>query len=105
MGGEIIVLVTCPADQADGIARPLIEEGLAACVNMVPGLKSVFLWKGAIETQSEELLVIKTSRRLFADLQKRVRELHSYDTPEIVSLAIEDGYKPYLDWLNSALRQ
>jgi len=105
MAGELIVLVTCPRAGAEQIARPLVEEGLAACVNIVPGVTSVFRWQDKVEVEPEDLMIIKTNRSLWPSLEKRVKELHSYDTPEIISLVVEDGYKPYLDWLNSALRR
>src|SRR4029450_333335 len=105
MVGELIVLVTCPRAGAEQIARPLVEEGLAACVNIVPAVTSVFRWQDKVEVEPEELMIIKTNRARWPFLEKRVKELHSYDTPEIISLLVEDGYKPYLDWLNSALRR
>ncbi len=105
MAGELIVLVTCPRAGAEQIAKPLVEEGLAACVNIVPGVTSVFRWQDKVEVEAEELMIIKTTTDLWTALEKRVKELHCYDTPEIISLLIEDGYKPYLDWLNTALRR
>src|SRR3990167_5846836 len=105
MSGELIVLVTSPADGAFKIARPLVEEGLAACVNVIKGASSIFAWQGKICVEAEDLLVIKTGRQAWPALKERVVELHSYECPEIICLPIEDGYKPYLDWLNSALRQ
>ncbi len=104
MPGEILVFVTCPSAAADEVARPLVEEGLAACVNVVSGVRSVFSWKGEIEVASEDLLVIKSSRSVWEALRDRVKELHTYDVPEILCVPVEDGYKPYLDWLNSSLR-
>ncbi len=105
MAQEVIVLVTCPPQGAERIARPLVEERLAACVNVVRGITSIFRWQGDVSSESEELLVIKSTRRSWDALCRRVRELHTYDTPEIVCLKIEDGYKPYLDWLNSSVGQ
>jgi len=101
MADEILVLVTCPNAAADEVARPLIEERLAACVNVVSGVRSIFSWQGAIEVASEDLLVIKSTRALWEQLRDRVKELHKYECPEILLLPVEDGYKPYLDWLNS----
>lgn len=105
MAYELIVFVTCPSDQADKIARPLVEESLAACVNVVHGVRSIFRWQGKVLSETEDLLVIKSNSQTWKALERRVKELHSYETPEIVCLSIEDGYKPYLDWLNSSLRQ
>jgi len=103
MADELIVLVTCPASGADKVARPLVEERLAACVNIVPGVSSIFHWQGELCQEPEELLVIKSNRTCWERLQRRVKELHAYDTPEIICFKVEDGYKPYLNWLNSAL--
>jgi periplasmic divalent cation tolerance protein len=105
MAEEIVVLVTCPAADGLKIARPLVQEELAACVNIVPGLTSVFRWEGAVSEESEQLLIIKSNRASWDGLQKRLKELHSYDTPEMLSFAVKDGYKPYLDWLNASLKQ
>lgn len=105
MAGELIVLVTCPAASALDLSRAIVAERLAACVNIVGSVTSIFVWQGNINLESEELLIIKSSRSLWPALEKRVKELHAYQTPEIICFPIEDGYKPYLDWLNSSLRQ
>jgi periplasmic divalent cation tolerance protein len=105
MAGELIALVTCPGDDGERMARTLVAEELAACVNIVSGVFSVFRWEGKVEAQKEDLLIIKSNRSIWTSLEKRVKELHPYDTPEIICFPIEDGYKPYLDWMNSALRQ
>ncbi|MBI4534548.1 MAG: divalent-cation tolerance protein CutA [Candidatus Melainabacteria bacterium] len=104
MTGELIVFVTCPAALADKLARPLVGEGLAACVNIIGPITSVFSWEGKVCQESEELLIIKSHRRCWEKLKARVVELHSYTTPEIVALPIEDGYKPYMHWLNVVLQ-
>lgn len=104
MTQALIVLVTCPGLLAGSIAQALLEEGLAACVNVVPNLTSVFKWQGKIERQNEHLLIIKSERSLWKALQARVRELHTYETPEILCLAVEDACKAYLDWIASCLR-
>jgi periplasmic divalent cation tolerance protein len=96
----IVVFVTAPSEKAgEKIAQALLKERLAACVNIVPGLKSLFRWKGKISTEEEVLLLIKTKDRLFEKLKKRVIELHSYDIPEVVALGILAGNEKYLDWL------
>lgn len=106
MGGDgIVVFVTCKAGDAERIAVRLVEEGLAACVNILPSVRSVFSWGGNIETDSEEMLVIKSLERTWPALSARVKELHPYEIPEIISLRIEAGNQPYLDWLNSAVKQ
>ena len=100
MTDYIVVFVTAGSEkEGEKIAQALVEEKLAACVNMVPGLKSVFRWKGKISTQEEVLLMIKTKDGLFEKLKKRVIELHSYEVPEIVALGILAGYEKYLNWL------
>jgi periplasmic divalent cation tolerance protein len=76
-----------------------VDERLAACVNRLGPVQSVYRWEGKIEQSEEQLLIIKTERRLFAALEKRVRELHSYSVPEIVALPIIDGSQDYLRWL------
>ena len=85
------------------LAHNLVEEGLAACVNIIPGVNSVFAWNNSTQTESEELLLIKTSAVGYKRLEERVKQLHSYEVPEILSLAIRDIYKPYQDWLLGAI--
>lgn len=104
MPDEIIILVTSPQAESEAIGRRLVEEGLAACVNIVPGIKSIYRWQGEMHVDSEELLVIKSHQRLFENLEKRVKELHSYDVPEIISIPITNGSQDYLNWMNANLR-
>ncbi len=105
MGGEIIVLVTSPQqDLSEAIARHLVEEGLAACVNVVPGITSIYKWQDEVQKETEQLLVIKSHERLWESLEKRIKELHSYDVPEIVSVPLQNGFQPYLEWMNANLR-
>ena len=89
------------ADDAQRIARALVERRLAACVNVVPGLTSVYAWKGAVETDQELLLVIKTRRARFEALRAALVELHPYEVPELIALPVEAGHGPYLDWLTA----
>ncbi|MGH7917463.1 MAG: divalent-cation tolerance protein CutA [Candidatus Binataceae bacterium] len=86
-------------EQAAAMARALVGERLAACVNIVGPVRSVYRWREAIEDESEYMLVVKTRARLFAKLEHRVRELHSYEVPEIITVPISAGSKPYLKWL------
>lgn len=96
-----IVLTTCPdAETAGRIARALVEERLAACVNILPPMRSVYRWKGQVEEASEQLLVIKSVSAQFAALRDRLRALHPYELPEIVAVPILDGLPEYLAWLN-----
>lgn len=104
MPGEIIVLVTCQPDDANKLATDLVTERLAACVNVVPSVLSVYQWKEKIEQDTESILIIKSHRDLFSRLEARIKELHTYDVPEIVSLPIEAGHAPYLNWLNAQLQ-
>jgi periplasmic divalent cation tolerance protein len=98
---EFIVVYVTTGSPAEGdrIARALVDERLAACVNRIAPVQSVYRWQGNVEQSEEQLLIIKTQRRLFAALEKRVRELHSYSVPEIVALPIIDGSQDYLQWL------
>jgi len=100
-----IVLCSCPNDDvANTIAQQLVNEKLAACVNLLPGITSVYAWQGKIEKDTETLLVIKTENCLFDKLSKRILSLHPYEVPEIVALDIQQGNKAYLDWITSSLK-
>jgi len=106
MTDKIVVLSTCEtAEEADRIATALVENRLAACVNIVPGVRSVYRWKGAVEKADEFLLVIKTSRPLLEKAQAEIERIHSYDLPEAIALAVVDGSEQYLEWMNSNLGQ
>jgi len=96
----IVVYVTVgSAEEADRLARSLVEERLAACVNRIKSIQSVYRWQGKIEASAEELLVIKTKKEFFRRLEKRVRTLHSYSVPEIIAVPVIAGSTPYLRWL------
>lgn len=104
MPTALLCLSTCPdADSAARIARTLVEERLAACVNQVPGVASTYRWQGEIHDDAEVLLLIKTSRERFDALRTRLLELHPYELPELIALDIADGHAPYLDWLRSEI--
>jgi periplasmic divalent cation tolerance protein len=103
MGDEILVLVTCPASESENLAKTVVQERLAACVNVVPGIRSIYLWEGKLCNEIEELLVMKTTGATWIRLRDRVKELHSYDVPEIISIPIKEGHQPYLDWLKAAV--
>jgi periplasmic divalent cation tolerance protein len=100
----IVVYVTAgsPAE-GDRLARALVEERLAACVNRVAPVQSIYRWQGKVEQSEEELLIIKTRKALFIALETRIRELHSYSVPEIIALPIVDGSEGYLRWLGEQL--
>ena len=96
----IVVLITAPnREEAIRLADMLVGAHLAACVQLLPEMESVYRWEGKIERQPEILLLIKTTRARFDELEREVRALHSYDTPEIVALPIVAGSEPYLRWL------
>ncbi len=95
-----LVLVTAGSEQqATSIARTLVDEGLAACVNVVGPVRSVYRWREAVEDESEYILLIKTRARLYTKLERRVKELHSYEVPELLAFSPTAGSKPYLQWL------
>ena len=103
MSGEIIVLVTVPsADEASRIAEALIGERLAACVNILPGVESVYRWEGKINHDRELLLVIKSTAERYSELERRVHQLHSYSTPEIIAVNIDRGSEKYLGWIRDS---
>jgi periplasmic divalent cation tolerance protein len=95
----IVVYVTAPEDEAVDLAKTLVEERLVACVNIVPGLRSIYWWRGEIEDEAEVLCIMKTRSNLFESLRDRVRELHSYEVEEIIALPIMAGNPEYLDWI------
>jgi periplasmic divalent cation tolerance protein len=101
MTDKLVVLVTCPsAKEAERIARRLVQARLAACCNIVRSpVRSIYRWKDKIESAREVLLVIKTSRRRFPKLQAAIKNLHSYEVPEIIALPIAAGSQGYLSWL------
>lgn len=96
----LVALVTAPNEaEAESIARALVEDRLAACVNMVRGIRSLYRWEGAVQDDSEVLMVVKTRQRHLEHLVARVKELHSYTVPEIIALPIVGGSADYLAWL------
>lgn len=100
MTDPLVVLVTAgSADDASRLANALVEERLAACVNVVPGVQSVYRWQGAVEHAAEWLLVIKTARARLADVVARVKALHTYTVPEVLALPVYGGSEAYLSWL------
>lgn len=96
----IVVYITTPnEDEAVRIAKIIVEEKLAGCVNIVRGIRSIYSWQGKIEDDSEVLMIVKTQRHLFEPLKRRVKKLHSYTVPEIIALPIIEGSEDYLNWL------
>jgi periplasmic divalent cation tolerance protein len=100
----LVVLVTTPSvEEGQTIARCLVAERLAACVNVVPGVRSVFFWEGQLQEEAEALLVIKTRRERYEALQRRILELHAYSVPEVLALPVEAGAPAYLAWLGETV--
>jgi periplasmic divalent cation tolerance protein len=96
----LLVLVTVPdADTGARIGRALVEERLAACVNVLPGVRSLYTWQGKLCDEAEALCVVKTRRALYAPLRERVAALHPYEVPEIVGVPLAEGNAPYLTWI------
>ena len=99
----VIVLTTLPVEgDVEKLASQLVEERLAACVNVLPAMRSVYRWKGAVERADERQLVIKTTRAQLTALEARLRKLHPYDVPEFVVLPIDSGSADYLSWLSDS---
>ncbi len=97
-----VVLTTTPnVEEAETLARKIIAEKLAACVQILPAMKSVYFWKDAVQSNEENLLLIKTLPEKFADLEKFIQSNHSYDTPEIVALRAAEVSESYLGWMKS----
>lgn len=104
MSELVVVLMTAGSqDEAERIAQALVSEMLAACVNMVPGITSVYRWEGEVHRDSEWLLVAKSRRDVLDDLIRRVQALHSYDLPEVIALPLIGGSEAYLRWVNQAV--
>ena len=106
MTDKIVVLSTCGSEQeAERLARSLVETRVAACVNILPGARSFYRWQGALESAEEWVLIIKSSRERFAELRGAIQKSHSYAVPEIVALPIVDGAESYLSWIDAGLAE
>jgi periplasmic divalent cation tolerance protein len=104
MTDKIVVLSACDsAEEAAKLARHLVETRVAACVNIIPGARSIYLWKGEIEDAGEWMLMIKTSRELFPAVRTALEKLHSYEVPEVIAVPVVEGSEAYLAWLDRAL--
>ena len=99
----VVFMTAANGEEASRLAEMLVGAHLAACVQILPEMESVYRWQGKIERQSEILLLAKTTRAKFADLEHEVRALHSYDTPEIIAVPVVDGSPSYLQWLKDVL--
>jgi periplasmic divalent cation tolerance protein len=97
---ELIAFVTAPnGEEAAQLAEALVSEQLAACVNLVAGIESIYRWEGRVARDREVLLIIKTTGERYEALEQRVKELHSYTTPEVIAFRVERGSREYIDWL------
>jgi len=97
-----VVLTTAPsAAAAEQLARALVDERLAACVNILPVARSFYWWKGRVESVAEQLLIIKSMTDAYSSIPKRIRELHPYELPEVIAVPVVDGLPDYLAWLRN----
>ena len=97
---HLAVYCTCPDENAaEGIAQTLVEEGLSACINIVPMVRSVYRWQGKTETATESLMIIKIAVSNYEKIEQRIVELHPYELPEVIGVPIIAGLEPYLAWL------
>jgi periplasmic divalent cation tolerance protein len=104
VSGRLVVLSTVArAEDAERIGRALVERGLAACVNVLPAVTSIYRWKGKLEREEERLLLIKTRAERFDALKQALVSLHPYEVPEVLALPVADGHQPYLDWLDESV--
>ncbi|MFC1467853.1 divalent-cation tolerance protein CutA [Verrucomicrobiota bacterium] len=100
-----LVYVTCVDEaEAEKVAAAVVEEKLAACANMLPGMKSIYWWDGAVQSSTECVLILKTDARLAAELSGRICELHSYECPCVAVMPIESGNPDYLEWIRASVR-
>ena len=101
----LIYITTSGQEESARIGRRLVGERLAACVNIIPSIKSFYHWEGSLEEDEESVLIVKTTSELTQQIIKRVRELHSYDNPCIISIPITGGSRDYLEWLNNEVKK
>jgi periplasmic divalent cation tolerance protein len=105
MTDVLMVFVTCESrEQAESIAEKVVVEKRAACVNVVPGVRSCYVWDGKLTWSEEVLLVMKTTWAGFDGLRARVQELHSYDVPEVLGIGVEAGAEKYLEWVRAGVK-
>jgi len=95
----VVFVMAPPGEGAVTLARALVEERLAACVNLIPGARSVYRWEGTVRDEPEQLLLIKTTAERYAALEARVRALHGYQVPEIIAIPVDRGHATYLAWV------
>lgn len=105
MGAVIIFITASNMEEAEKISNSLLEEKLAACVNILPHVNSAYWWKGKIEKSIEVMMIAKTTGELVENIIERVKQLHSYEVPETVAIQITDGNKDYLKWINNSVNK
>jgi periplasmic divalent cation tolerance protein len=99
-----VVLVTAPSqEKAAELAKAIVGEKLAACVNVLPGVRSIYRWEGAVQDEAEVLMLVKTTVERFDALKARIVALHPYQVPEVIRVDVADGHAPYLDWLRASV--
>ena len=102
----IIIFITAPSlEEAEKIAGELVAKNLAACVNIIPGIKSYYIWKEELCKDDEFLIVVKSTKDKFKDIEIKVKELHSYEVPEIISFGIREGSREYLNWIDEVVNK
>ena len=105
MTNKIVILSTCSTvEEAERLARLLVDDRLAACVSVIPQIRSFYHWKGAVESAGECLLLIKSSRELFDSVRAALEKAHSYEVPELLALPVIEGAPNYMNWLDANLR-
>jgi periplasmic divalent cation tolerance protein len=101
----IVIFSTASSpEEASLIAETLVSEHLVACVNIVPGIQSIYRWKDGVQKDQEVLMVMKTEKSRFQEVERTIRSLHSYEVPEVISLPLENGFEEYLKWIENALK-
>ena len=100
MGAFRVVMITVPQDKAEDLSQKIVEGQLAACVNIVDSVKSIYHWKGVLKKDTESMLFVKTTTKKVERLIKFIRESHSYEIPEVVALTVAEGNPDYLDWVD-----
>jgi len=99
----MIFVAAASEQEAASIGRALVEEGLAACANIIPQIRSIYRWKGEVQDEGEALIIIKSREDLFERIRSRVKELHSYEVPEITAIKLDKGDQAYLQWIETVL--
>ena len=99
----LLVLIAAPESESEKIAKILVKEGMAACVSIVNGIQSIYNWKGQIEKDAEDLLLVKTRAEHLENLTQKVLSIHSYEVPEVIAISLEAGATPYLQWIDQVI--